>query len=91
MEQTIQQTPLIGMTLDQLTKVVLSGGMPKFVGKQLAEWLYKKKVKDFDEMVNISKKNRQWLSENYTVGREAPVSRMKSADGTVKYLSLIHI
>ena len=29
MEQTIQQTPLIGMTLDQLTKVVLSGGMPK--------------------------------------------------------------
>lgn len=86
MEQTIQQTPLIGMTLDQLTKVVLSGGMPKFVGKQLAEWLYKKKVKDFDEMVNISKKNRQWLSENYTVGREAPVSRMKSADGTVKYL-----
>lgn len=86
MEQTIQQPPLIGMTLDQLTKVVLSGGMPKFVGKQLAEWLYKKKVKDFDEMVNISKKNRQWLSENYTVGREAPVSRMKSADGTMKYL-----
>lgn len=78
--------PLIGMTLDQLTKVALSGGMPKFVGKQLAEWLYKKKAVSFDEMVNISKKNKEWLAENYVIGREKPVSRRKSADGTVKYL-----
>ena len=77
---------LIGMTLEQLTKVALSGGMPKFVGKQLAEWLYKKKVTSFDEMINISKKNREWLTENYVVGREAPESRQKSNDGTVKYL-----
>lgn len=74
------------MTLDQLTKVALSGGMPKFVGKQLAEWLYKKKATSFDEMVNISKKNKEWLAANYVIGREAPESRRKSADGTVKYL-----
>ncbi len=81
-----QLIPLIGMTLEQLTKVALSGGMPKFVGKQLAEWLYKKKVTRFDEMINISKKNREWLAANYTIGREAPESKQKSADGTVKYL-----
>ena len=86
MEQNEQLPALIGMTLDQLTKVVLSGGMPKFVAKQLAEWLYKKKVTRFDEMANISKKNQQWLSENYVVGRENPESRQKSSDGTVKYL-----
>lgn len=86
MDRNIQLSPLIGMTLEELTKVVLSGGMPKFVGKQLAEWLYKKKVTSFEEMVNISKKNRQWLSENYVIGREKPESRQKSADGTVKYL-----
>lgn len=74
------------MNLDALTKVVLSGGMQKFVAKQLAEWLYKKKVTRFDEMVNISKKNREWLEANYVTGREAPLSRQKSADGTVKYL-----
>ncbi len=78
--------PLIGMTLDQLTKVVLSGGMQKFVARQLVEWLYKKGVTDFSEMVNISKKNREWLEANYRVGREKPSSRQKSADGTVKYL-----
>lgn len=86
MEQNPQLPPLIGMTLGQLTKVVLSGGMPGFVGKQLAEWLYKKKVTRFDEMINISVKNRKWLFENYVIGRENPVSRQKSADGTVKYL-----
>ena len=77
---------LIGMTLDQLTGVVLGGGMPKFVGKQLADWLYKKKVTDFSQMINISQKNREWLSANYVIGREKPVEKMKSADGTVKYL-----
>lgn len=86
MQSADRKMPLIGMTLDELTKVALSGGMPKFVGRQLAEWLYKKKVTDFGEMVNISKKNRAWLSENYVIGRESPSARQKSVDGTVKYL-----
>ena len=78
--------PLIGMDLEELTKVALSGGMPRFVGKQLSEWLYKKQVSSFDDMVNISKKNRQWLSENYVVGREKPYTYLKSSDGTIKFL-----
>jgi len=78
--------PLIGMTLEELQNVACHGGMPKFVAKQLAEWIYSKGVTEFDEMINISKKNRQWLGDNYTVGREAPVKASKSQDGTVKYL-----
>lgn len=78
--------PLIGMTLEQLQKVASEGGMPRFVGKQLAEWIYKKRVKDFDSMVNISKKNKEWLKTYYTVGREQPSRHVKSQDGTVKYL-----
>lgn len=78
--------PLIGMTLEELQNVACHGGMPKFVARQLAEWIYSKGVTEFDEMINISKKNRQWLGDNYTVGREAPVKVSKSQDGTVKYL-----
>lgn len=78
--------PLIGMTLSDLENVVKEGGMPRFVAKQLAQWLYDKRVTSFDEMANISKKNKEWLSEYYEVGRTAPVSDLKSADGTVKYL-----
>lgn len=82
----MDKTPLIGMTLEDLQDVAIKGRMPKFVGKQLAEWLYDKKVAGFSEMCNISKKNREWLSENYRIGRERPEREAKSADGTVKYL-----
>lgn len=74
------------MNLAELQDVAYRGGMPKFVGKQLAEWIYSKGAVGFDEMVNISKKNKEWLSSNYEVGRQRPVKASKSADGTVKYL-----
>lgn len=74
------------MTLDELQNVAYRGKMPKFVGKQLAEWIYSKAVTDFDEMINISRKNQAWLAENYVIGRENPVKASKSQDGTVKYL-----
>lgn len=74
------------MNLTELEAVARHGGMPKFVGRQLAQWIYDKKVTDFEEMRNISKKNQTWLKNNYTIGREKPQSRCKSADGTVKYL-----
>lgn len=82
----MEKTKLIGMTLAELQDVAYKGGMPKFVGKQLAEWIYVKGAVEFDKMVNISKKNKQWLADNYIIGRESPVKASKSADGTVKYL-----
>lgn len=77
---------LIGMTLEELQNVAYRGGMPRFVGRQLADWLYGKGATSFDEMLNISKKNKIWLADNYVIGREAPVKASKSSDGTVKYL-----
>lgn len=82
----MEKQKLIGMTLEELQNVVMSGRMPKFVGKQLADWLYDKKVTSFDEMANISRKNKEWLAENYEIGRETPSDAHKSDDGTVKYL-----
>ena len=78
--------PLIGKTLEELREVASKGKMPAFVGKQIADWIYAKKVTAFDEMINLSKKNRLWLEENYEVGREEPSGFRRSGDGTVKYL-----
>ena len=85
---SVKETPvvLLGMDLDELKRLVISGGMPAFTGKQLAEWIYKKRATDFEVMNNISKKNREWLSQNCIIGREAPSGKQKSSDGTVKYL-----
>ena len=44
---------IFGRTLPELTELAVSLGMPKFRGKQLAEWLYKKSVTDFAAMQNL--------------------------------------
>ncbi len=77
---------LLGKTLSELQEVALSVGLQKFAGKQLAEWLYVRRVCSFDEMTNISLKGREALKARYTVGRHAPVREAVSVDGTRKYL-----
>ena len=77
---------LLGKTLTELQEVALSVGLQKFAGKQLAEWLYVRRVSSFDEMTNISLKGREALNARYTVGRHAPVREAVSTDGTRKYL-----
>ena len=82
----IRMLPLLGKTLAELQEVALSVGLQKFAGKQLAEWLYVRRVTSFDEMTNISLKGREALKANYTIGRHAPVKEAVSIDGTRKYL-----
>ncbi|PID88613.1 MAG: 23S rRNA (adenine(2503)-C(2))-methyltransferase RlmN [Bacteroidia bacterium] len=77
---------LYGKTLSELTEQVQAWGLPKFTGKQLAEWLYQKKVYDFEGMTNISKKNRAFLAENSTITCPKYIQVSESKDGTRKYL-----
>lgn len=77
---------LLGMTLSELERVVRDFGMPKFSAKQIAQWLYVKRVGSIDEMTNLSLKQREVLKQEYEVGRSLPVAFVASADGTVKYL-----
>lgn len=78
--------PLLGLSLDALTDIAITLGLPRFVGKQICGWLYDKHVSSIDEMTNISKVARARLAEGYTVGASGPADRMVSSDGTVKYL-----
>lgn len=77
---------LLGLTLPQLEHVVLSYGLPRFNASQIAQWLYKKKVKSIDAMTNLSKAAREKLAADFELGVTAPISSVRSSDGTVKYL-----
>ena len=77
---------LLGLTLDELKAVVAEAGLPGYAAKQLADWLYKKRVTRIADMTNISAVKRNWLEEHYEVGAVPPVDYMKSVDGTIKYL-----
>lgn len=78
--------PLLGKTLLELQLITQQLGMPRFAAKQIASWLYDKKVSSIDEMTNLSLKAREVLCQQYTVGATAPVEAQCSSDGTVKYL-----
>ena len=82
----MQKKPLLGLTLSELQSVVKNLGMPGFAAKQIASWLYDKKVTSIDEMSNLSLKHREYLNDVYEIGAEAPIDAMRSIDGTVKYL-----
>jgi len=82
----IKKKPLVGLSLAQLRDVATECGMPAFAAKQMAQWLYEKRVESIDEMTNLSLKARARLAEDYCIGRFAPKMEARSVDGTVKYL-----
>ena len=77
---------LLGKNIDELQDVAVAAGLPRFTGKQLAEWLYRKRAESFEEMTNISAKGRQTLANGFAAGRKKPVAEVKSEDGTRKFL-----
>ena len=81
---------LLGKTLEELQAVAQEVGLPRFAGKQLAEWIYVRRATSFDEMTNISLKGREALKASYTIGRHTPVAEAISKDGTKKYLFAIN-
>lgn len=78
--------PLLGMTLSELQDITRNLGMPKFTAKQIATWIYDKRIDSINEMTNLSLKQREKLNEEYEIGASAPIEAMRSADGTIKYL-----
>jgi 23S rRNA (adenine2503-C2)-methyltransferase len=65
----------------------LSGwGMPSYRTRQVLEWLYKHQVSSFEEMTNLSKDDRKFLSEHARIGRLEIRAAQRSADDTRKWL-----
>ncbi len=78
---------LFGQTLQQLQELCSAEGFPKFTARQLCDWMYTKRVNEFDAMSNLSLKTRARFKELFgTVGRQEPTFVQTSVDGTRKYL-----
>lgn len=74
------------LSLEDVTKLVLDLGQPKFRALQLFKWL-QQGVESFDEMTNISLSFRQQLSELCYIAYVKPLRKYTSQiDGTVKYV-----
>ena len=53
--------------LEELKQELISLGEKPFRAEQIFNWLYKEKVKKFDEMTNLSLELREKLKQNYTM------------------------
>jgi 23S rRNA (adenine2503-C2)-methyltransferase len=77
---------LYGKTLSQLKALCEAEQLPRFAAKQIARWLYVRRVTDIQQMTDLSLTARTLLAERYTLGLSAPLRESVSVDGTKKYL-----
>ncbi|KAA6342356.1 Dual-specificity RNA methyltransferase RlmN [termite gut metagenome] len=79
-------SPLLGLTFSELQTIIRRFAMPEYTAKQIASWLYVKKVTYIDEMTDLSLNHRTRLKEKYEVGKSSPTEYVCSSDGAIKYL-----
>jgi len=76
---------IYNLSLPHLEDYFINIGDKKFRAKQIYEWLYRKRVKSFMEMDNISKDLREKLNNEFTFGKIEIVSKLSDVD-VYKYL-----
>lgn len=76
---------IYGYTLEKLEEYFESIGEKKFKATQVFEWLYKKRVKSFDEMSNVKKDTLEILKRNLTFSDIQIVAKREGED-VIKYL-----
>ncbi|MBP7101653.1 MAG: 23S rRNA (adenine(2503)-C(2))-methyltransferase RlmN [Bacteroidales bacterium] len=70
---------------EQLSAWVVAHVEKAFRAKQISEWLWKKNVAAFDDMINIPLPLRQALKENFFLQKISIDERQQSSDGSLKY------
>ena len=71
--------------LEDLTSYLEDNRYSKFVSKQIYDWIYKKRVFDFDKMSNIKLELREQLKKDFDISMLKLVRRQTSKE-TNKYL-----
>jgi len=81
------QPALRSLLPEELSSLLVGAGFEAYRGKQVFQWLHAKSVRSIDEMVNVPKKLRDWLSENTRLGgATALLDERRSDDGSSKFL-----
>lgn len=84
MQEVESKRDIRQLNLEQLTEYFTIIGDKAFRAKQVYEWLWKKSVKDFDQMTNISLETREKLKEAFVINHIAVDQMQRSEDGTIK-------
>jgi 23S rRNA (adenine2503-C2)-methyltransferase len=75
-----------GLTLDELRAELESWGEAAYRAGQIFEWIYKKGATSFAAMTDLPKSLRQRLEGHFYLGAIDLAERLRSGDGTEKFL-----
>ncbi len=80
------KTSLLNFTLEDIESRV----SPKFRAKQIYNWVYNKRVSNFEDMKNLPQSLRDELSNSYSIHTSKIINKQTSKDGSMKYLFQLH-
>ncbi|MBA3850619.1 MAG: 23S rRNA (adenine(2503)-C(2))-methyltransferase RlmN, partial [Opitutus sp.] len=86
MKFTPAKPALHGETFATLSAALAAAGQPAFRARQVLDWLYKKRVRTWDEMTNLPRELRAWLDTTYDLEPTSFVLDRQSGDETDKLL-----
>ncbi|UCE18226.1 MAG: 23S rRNA (adenine(2503)-C(2))-methyltransferase RlmN [Gemmatimonadota bacterium] len=77
---------LLGLKTKELEQIALSLGLDAYRGRQLAQWMYRKRVTSFEAMTDLGKDTRERLLQTYAINPLKEKRVHQHQDGTAKYL-----
>ncbi|MGD0336898.1 MAG: 23S rRNA (adenine(2503)-C(2))-methyltransferase RlmN [Candidatus Omnitrophota bacterium] len=74
------------LTPEELEKVIVGWGVPRFHARQIYAWIYQKGASAFSEMSNLPLSLRIKLEKEFSLSRPEVIKAMQSRDSTEKLL-----
>ena len=84
---TEEHTVLLGLTENELKQWCERNGTQKFRGKQIKDFIYKRRVKSIMDVMQLPKETREtWDGLGVRIGRNEVYAKKNASDGTTKLL-----
>lgn len=78
---------LLEFSYEELVNEILNLGLERYRADQILDWVFDKKVNDFEAMTNLSKEHRAFLKERFKIPfLKLLDKRVSQIDGTTKFL-----
>ena len=77
---------LLDLTPQQLEALFAEWGEPRYRAMQIIQWVYQRRVLDFEQMTNLSKQLRERLSAQAEIRLPRIAYESEASDGTHKWL-----
>jgi 23S rRNA (adenine2503-C2)-methyltransferase len=85
--ESLAHNSLLGLTLQELTELVLKANQPAYRAQQLFDALYRQRTEDLDQISTLPREYRARLGEQgWGVGMPKITRTFASRDGTMRYL-----